>query len=700
MLSQELRPASWEEVAGQKENIDLLKAIVRNPEEAPKSLIFSGEYGTGKCVIKGTRILTSVGYIPIDSLVVRNRFNKEGFRDISDKHIKVDGKHEISHLYKEPNPIETVIIQGRNFCLEGTKKHPVLVYLDGKKQWIKLGDMQTGYKIILPSKTPDLNKEKFQDIKDFTETDKGILLGYLSSECVVEESKIKVNLPNKAIKRLLSFLRNHSMEESVTYEVVTEAKTDSKKEKKHRVYSDVMINDSELSEIVKTFYDGTDLEYFYRLNKDFILGFISGAIQHEEVQSAVYDLIYDLGRMVGIYFPTKRHSVHSMLNGNVSMESTLFESLSKNSYEKIKELYKGIPRDYLYPDEETESDSDLSCYELSAVTNIKKSFGEVYDVTVPESHVFLAGGLVNHNTTSARILAKELNGIKDRDYDILNSPYLYEFDSTIIGNVDNIRKLREEFSFSYGDYWKVITLDEFHCISTMAQNALLKMLEENTGKNIFVLATTEVNKILPTIRSRSLELHFDKVPYEDIVDNLKTVCKRKNIEITEQVISLIADRSGGHMRNAHMLLDKYLLLGEEAFKKSVLSAVSLYCDYLTAIHKGNKEEILNTLNLLLSIPKNNLEMDWNTVITECMRAYSGFPVKHKVVLGVVKEWGRDFNYVISCYMAKWFRNVFVDMPYFQCTFLNLYITLTNVLKKNRATRIETRQEISSLKPIR
>lgn len=298
----------------------------------------------------------------------------------------------------------------------------------------------------------------------------------------------------------------------------------------------------------------------------------------------------------------------------------------------------------------------------------------------PKCLIF-AGAFGSGKTTSSRILARELNHIKDKDFDLLNSSFYYEFDSTVVGNVEEIRKMRDIFSFSVGDYWRVVVLDEAHAVSNAAQNALLKMLEETKSKTFFILCTTEPNKLLPTIRSRSLELSFVPVPSEDVIKNLETVESEKGITVSKDVNRLIADRSAGHMRNAHMLLDKYVLLGEKDFKDSIKSAITLYCDYLIAIYNGDKDKIVSILNDLMNIPKNDLQEDWNTVMTESLKSFCGFEIEHEDIKKLVQTYKSDFQLVSSCYMSAWIKNAFIDMPYFQATMLNLYVVLRNALNK-------------------
>lgn len=289
------------------------------------------------------------------------------------------------------------------------------------------------------------------------------------------------------------------------------------------------------------------------------------------------------------------------------------------------------------------------------------------------------GAFGSGKSTSARIMARALNNITDRNYDLLSSPFYYEFDSTVVGNVEEIRKMRDMFTVSYGDYWRIVVLDEAQSISNSAQNALLKMLEETTGRTMYIMCTTEVKKLLPTIRSRSLELQFNPVPVDDIVQNLSNVANTRNLVISEEVKHLIAERSNGHMRNAHMLLDKYLLLGEKEFKDSIKSAITLYCKYLTAVYNNDKDTILSTINDLLNIPKDNLQADWETVMTESLKVFCGMEIAHNEIKDLVKTYGQKFSLVSSCYMSQWIKNAFVDMPYFQATFLNMYIVLRGAL---------------------
>ena len=224
-----------------------------------------------------------------------------------------------------------------------------------------------------------------------------------------------------------------------------------------------------------------------------------------------------------------------------------------------------------------------------------------------------------------------------------------------------------------------------HTVSNAAQNALLKVLEEAIGKVFFIMCTTEPNKLLPTIRSRSLELEFTTVPKEEIVKNITTVSEQRNINLSDEIKLIIADRSAGHMRNAHMLLDKYLLLGEEDFKDSVRSSITLFCKYLVACYLNDKDNVLKYINELMNIPKDDLQSDWNTVITESMRGYTGFEIRHQDIKTLIGVYKSDFNIVVNCFFSPWIKNAFQDMPYFQATFLNMYLLISQTVQGRKST---------------
>ena len=289
----------------------------------------------------------------------------------------------------------------------------------------------------------------------------------------------------------------------------------------------------------------------------------------------------------------------------------------------------------------------------------------------PKCLIF-AGAFGSGKTTLARILARELNHV-GKDIDITESKFYYEYDSTVIGNVETIRNLRDQFLVSYGDYYRVIVMDECHAISNAAQTALLKVLEEAVGRVFFVLATTDPQKLLPTIRSRSLELDFTTVPREAVIANLDRVTAERNISMSNEVKHLIADRSGGHMRNAHMLIDKYLLLGEEDFVNSIKSAITYYCFFLINAKLNNPEKVKFALNILLNMPMEDLKADWNTVMVESMKGYVGLEVTHKDIATLMQYFNKkEFEIVVKCYFEPWMNQMFKDTPYFQATMLNLF----------------------------
>jgi DNA polymerase III subunit gamma/tau len=132
-----------------------------------------------------------------------------------------------------------------------------------------------------------------------------------------------------------------------------------------------------------------------------------------------------------------------------------------------------------------------------------------------------------------------------------------EIDAASNTSVDDVRTLRERVNISPAQArYKVYLIDEFHMLSTAASNALLKTLEEPPPHVIFILATTEVHKILPTIMSRCQRFDFHRLSLNDIVKELSIICETEHITIDPEALRLIAKSATGSMRDALNLLER------------------------------------------------------------------------------------------------------------------------------------------------
>ena len=187
------------------------------------------------------------------------------------------------------------------------------------------------------------------------------------------------------------------------------------------------------------------------------------------------------------------------------------------------------------------------------------------------AHAFLfCGPRGVGKTTCARILAKAINCENPAaDGEACNvchscvsfnegsSLNIHELDAASNNSVDDIRNLVDQVRFAPqpGKY-KVYIIDEVHMLSSSAFNAFLKTLEEPPPYAIFILATTEKHKILPTILSRCQVFDFKRITNQDIMDHLLEICDKENIPSEKSALEIIAQKSEGCMRDALSLMDK------------------------------------------------------------------------------------------------------------------------------------------------
>ena len=160
-------------------------------------------------------------------------------------------------------------------------------------------------------------------------------------------------------------------------------------------------------------------------------------------------------------------------------------------------------------------------------------------------------------TSCARILARTINSDGDENSEEDFAFNIFELDAASNNSVDDIRNLTEQVRIppQTGKY-KVYIIDEVHMLSQAAFNAFLKTLEEPPSHAIFILATTEKHKIIPTILSRCQIFDFKRITVNDAKLHLIEICKTEGIEADEDALQIIAQKADGAMRDALSIFDR------------------------------------------------------------------------------------------------------------------------------------------------
>ena len=211
-------------------------------------------------------------------------------------------------------------------------------------------------------------------------------------------------------------------------------------------------------------------------------------------------------------------------------------------------------------------------------------------------------------TTCARILAKKINeqsGVTDDNDFAFN---VFELDAASNNSVDDIRKLIEQVRIppQVGNY-KVYIIDEVHMLSTAAFNAFLKTLEEPPKHAIFILATTEKHKIIPTILSRCQIFDFKRITISDIREYLKYIAEQQGIEAEDEALQISAQKADGAMRDALSIFDRVVSFSGDKITRQATSEILNVLDY---------EVYFKVTDLILDNKLPDLLLELNTVIAQ------------------------------------------------------------------------------------
>ncbi len=211
-------------------------------------------------------------------------------------------------------------------------------------------------------------------------------------------------------------------------------------------------------------------------------------------------------------------------------------------------------------------------------------------------------------TTMARVLARMINGIDDSvDGEALGSTLdIIEFDAASNNGVEDVHRVRDAVRVPpQKGIYKVFIIDEVHMLSKQAFNALLKTLEEPPSYVVFIFATTEPHKVLPTILSRCQRFDFRRIKVGEIVERLRHICAAEGITIDDESLHVIATKADGALRDALSLMDQVIAFcGADITHETLVRALNIVSqdtlfDIVEAIRTHDAARVLGILDALM-----------------------------------------------------------------------------------------------------
>lgn len=326
------------------------------------------------------------------------------------------------------------------------------------------------------------------------------------------------------------------------------------------------------------------------------------------------------------------------------------------------------------------------------------------------SHAYLfTGPRGSGKTTLARLLAKSLNCENRKE--MQTEPCLrcsscleiaanraidlIEIDAASNRGIDDIKELKEGIRFAPAkSKYKVFIIDEAHQLSKDAANALLKTLEEPPSHAVFILATTELHKMIPTIISRCQRFDFRKLTVPEIIGNLQDVAKKEGVKMEKSAFELIAANSGGSLRDGLGLLNQVITFGAKSGDeiKDLLGMVDTQTvsQFVELLCQKQGVEAIQHLNGLLEKGKD--PQDFTKALINYLRQSLILKISPGLINPILIGFSPEEEQIIKAQTARWHEGelkqalkLFLDaankMRYSPIIQLPLELAIVEILKR-------------------